>query len=259
MQIECQNCHSKNKNDAKFCRKCGNQLGESSNVTEKNTKELPQIGGWLAYLTVGIAISFLYSIYNAYQYILLYESFSRSTVRVAIILSTLFVVLAVIQLVTLILIRKRHKLAKSVAIATLITNMLVYTVDAVMNRDLANQLSISLPQDYYQGVYRSILLGFIWIIYLLTSKRVKRTFIYTKNELNVDHEVIKASSVSKEKIEVKPQDLEQAQLSIIRLGFKEVNNVNITDEDIEKLPHSSLKHYYSLGLKQLSNKAGDID
>jgi len=42
-----------------------------------------------------------------------------------------------------------------------------------------------------------------------------------------------------------------AKIEIIRLGYKLINNIEINDDDIEKLPLKELKRYYKAGLNQL--------
>ena len=47
-------------------------------------------------------------------------------------------------------------------------------------------------------------------------------------------------------------DEDLAKMSVIRLGFREVNKINISDDDIQKLPQDAQMKYYKKGLKKLS-------
>lgn len=47
-------------------------------------------------------------------------------------------------------------------------------------------------------------------------------------------------------------ELLKAKMEIIRIGFKRINNISPSDDDLRKLPERALKHYYDIGLKQLA-------
>ena len=49
-------------------------------------------------------------------------------------------------------------------------------------------------------------------------------------------------------------DLLEAKMAIIRIGFKRINNISPSDEDLKMLPDRALKHYYEIGLKQFTKK-----
>lgn len=51
--------------------------------------------------------------------------------------------------------------------------------------------------------------------------------------------------------EVPRDEASEAKAGIVRLGFKQVNHITISDADIEQLPPKELERYYKAGLKEL--------
>lgn len=63
------------------------------------------------------------------------------------------------------------------------------------------------------------------------------------------------SQVHKENTEIHAEfeydEYSRAKIDIIRLGFKKINHLTITDRDMEKLPEKEIKRYYKIGIKEL--------
>ena len=46
----------------------------------------------------------------------------------------------------------------------------------------------------------------------------------------------------------------EAKISTIKLGFKSINHIQLTDEDMQNLPNNELKRYYKAGEKAMKGK-----
>ena len=46
----------------------------------------------------------------------------------------------------------------------------------------------------------------------------------------------------------------EAKISTIKLGFKSINHISLTDEDMQNLPNNELKRYYKAGEKAMKGK-----
>lgn len=46
----------------------------------------------------------------------------------------------------------------------------------------------------------------------------------------------------------------KAKIDIIKLGFKQVNHISISDEDIEKLPFKELERYFEVGMSAIGSE-----
>lgn len=51
-----------------------------------------------------------------------------------------------------------------------------------------------------------------------------------------------------------PTEAELAKIGIIKLGYKEVNNISLADKDVQELPDKQLERYYQAGIKAIRGK-----
>jgi len=49
-------------------------------------------------------------------------------------------------------------------------------------------------------------------------------------------------------------EIAAARLDIVRIGFRKVNNITVSDSDLEQLPDKALERYYQIGVSQVSKK-----
>mgnify|MGYP001343031154 CR=1 FL=1 len=54
---------------------------------------------------------------------------------------------------------------------------------------------------------------------------------------------------------MKIDDTARAKIELIKLGFHEINQIAISDSDIEKLPDKELERYYTAGINSLGVKS----
>ena len=60
-------------------------------------------------------------------------------------------------------------------------------------------------------------------------------------------------SVARSKASTKAIPLD-SKISTIKLGFKSINHISLTDEDMHNLPNNELKRYYKAGVKAMKGK-----
>lgn len=204
----CSKCGAKLAPGAKFCAKCGTPVTASTEdkpakkefkqtfgmkedeydemvskevdvdkLSEKD-KKLVGISGWLALFMVGLFIGLGFS---AYYGVLDLGALGTDSLRsftgtflVELICNALLFVLALLSIIYII---KHKRIGKSLAIAYMVTAIVVGLVDYGLVSSIANQLenSESLVSEAGGQAGRAIFYGCIWIPYFLVSKRVKLT------------------------------------------------------------------------------------
>ncbi len=65
--------------------------------------------------------------------------------------------------------------------------------------------------------------------------------------------VYRRVSVARSKASIKAIPLD-SKISTIKLGFKSINHIQLTDEDMHDLPDNELKKYYKAGEKAMKGK-----
>jgi len=192
----CSKCGAKLAPGAKFCAKCGKPVNSTkseeasekkevvvSNQTENDKlteeeKKLDGISGWLALFTIGLFIGLGFS---AYYGLLDLGALASDTLRslTGVFLTELLcnALLFVLSLLSIIYIIKHKRIGKSLAIAYMVTAIVVGLVDYGLVSSIAGQLdnSESIVSDAGGQAGRAIFYGCIWIPYFLVSKRVKVT------------------------------------------------------------------------------------
>jgi len=158
------------------------ELVDAQNITLKSheyegkIKHINRLGGWLAYFTLGIIISIGYSIYNAYSYgQLLSQGVNPNYKARVIALMGGFILLGILQLTSVVLLFLRREYAKQIVIISLVAIMVMYGIDGAFINSVYKSINQSVPTTLSDGITRTEILGFIWIIYFISSKRVKLT------------------------------------------------------------------------------------
>ncbi len=191
----CPKCGAKLAPGAKFCAKCGtpvhsaksgdkkevviNNEAENSKLTEKD-KKLNGISGWLALFMIGLFIGLGFS---AYYGLLDLGALGTDSLRsfTGVFLTELIcnALLFVLALLSIIYIIKHKRIGKSLAIAYMVTAIVVGLVDYGLVSSIASQLenSESIVSEAGGQAGRAIFYGCIWIPYFLVSKRVKQTLV----------------------------------------------------------------------------------
>lgn len=206
-------------------------------ANNKKQNNPTRIEGWLALFTVGLIAALLRTIYHLFTDSPLtapeIETFNKYQAGLGDILETvelfevIIIVLAIaLMSTTLVLILKKRKIAKRLAIITLLF-LAVDGLSIYLIVSLIAKLS-SLPEimSTQAGItmVRNILAACIWIPYFMVSKRVKSTLIRTKGDGTDTHAI---SQEAVEKVRGRPQANQQLALTIaialvilvITLGF----------------------------------------
>lgn len=193
----CTNCGMEATLAANFCGSCGNRLSKGPDKTATREGELKQraiderakelfpnaiapsknpfegtkaISGWLAYFILGFIVSIAYILYNAYQYM-------ASSQHILQNIGVLFFGLAMVDTAALVFIFQRKRAAVYWTIAGLACGVVVYFIDALAAANILSTQGVDQPADLYSGAGRALILGVVWIVYFLNSKRVKATLI----------------------------------------------------------------------------------
>lgn len=204
----CSKCGAKLAPGAKFCAKCGTPVNASTEdkpakkefkqtfgmkedeydemvskevdvdkLSEKD-KKLVGISGWLALFMVGLFIGLGFS---AYYGLLDLGALGTDSLRsfTGVFLTELIcnALLFVLALLSIIYIIKHKRIGKSLAIAYMVTAIVVGLVDYGLVSSIASQLenSEAILSDTGGQAGRAVFYGCIWIPYFLVSKRVKLT------------------------------------------------------------------------------------
>lgn len=144
-------------------------------TTDKKAR-LTGLGGWLAWFTVGLVVSCGYSVYNAFSYrpLLSAQGLDHYKGTIAFIVIG-FIVLAIMQVVSLYQIFKRRASGRLLVILTLVLGMVIYgTISALLN-SIYSKIDKPVPADVTGEVSRDITLSVIWIFYFYFSRRVRLT------------------------------------------------------------------------------------
>lgn len=160
---------------------------------DKMTKEQrrdQKIGleGWLAYFIVGLGIAIIYNIFQIFTYPSAFNEIesvrSQAPGFVAAMMPALwfevfqFAALAAVAIWLIVLLAQHKRLAKRVAIAFLVANIVLGVVDYAWASSIFSEYNINVDSEMSKqggSIGRAIIFSCIWIPYFLVSKRVKAT------------------------------------------------------------------------------------
>ena len=160
---------------------------------DKMTKEQrrdQKIGleGWLAYFIVGLGIAIIYNIFQIFTYPSAFNEIesvrSQAPGFVAAMMPALwfevfqFAALAAVAIWLIVLLAQHKRLAKHVAIAFLVANIVLGVVDYAWASSIFSEYNINVDSEMSKqggSIGRAIIFSCIWIPYFLVSKRVKAT------------------------------------------------------------------------------------
>ena len=185
----CQKCHAEFDEKNTTCPNCGEAYPlkkEKSN--EKN--ELKGIKGWLILVGIGVVLSPFRLLFDLSQiYLPLFQdgtweqltspssegyNSAFSLLLVGELLFNLMIIVASFYLIYLFF-AKKASFPKLYIILMLLT-MIFIPLDALLISTLFPDIEVFDP-DTMREILRSIIVGLIWIPYMLLSKRVKATFV----------------------------------------------------------------------------------
>lgn len=180
----CIKCGNKVDNDVSTCESCNASLfrpiiieKQEDEQEKQNLSQYNTIGGWLIFIGIGRALAPLFTILSILSYNPLafysYTTVIKSYINFKILSQIVFLMLDIV-LINLFLKRKKSfpKAMIWFSILTLVYAILNYVVVASLG--LGNIINNSSSQ---RNIVMTIASYSIWIPYLLTSKRVKETFI----------------------------------------------------------------------------------
>jgi len=146
-------------------------------TSNKKLSDIDSLSGWLSYFALGLGISVLFSVYNAYTSAgLLSNEILVHDYKGSIIFITVgYCVLTILQIFSLIKLFKLRRTAKYLVLLTLLAGIVIYGFTSSLTSTIYGNLGQSVPMDASQEVTRAIGLSIIWILYFLLSRRVRLT------------------------------------------------------------------------------------
>lgn len=169
------------------------QTDVSKMTKSEKRQKLVGLEGWLALYVVGLFLSLLVTVFRFFadgflsssdiDAINQYQSGLGDTIQNLTAFESLMVVVYVALIVTtLVMLFRKRKLAKSLAIATLIFAAVYGLIDYAIassitaSSGLSQNVDVQTFMSKYSGdVGRSIIAALIWVPYFMVSKRVKAT------------------------------------------------------------------------------------
>ncbi|MFE4569996.1 DUF2569 domain-containing protein [Paenibacillus chitinolyticus] len=143
-------------------------------------------GGWLIVFSIGLIITFIYSIYNLVEVILpLYQSGQVASltneyppVGIAIFIETVtYIFYSVFPLFLGYLCFKQKRLFKTMSI-TYLTMCIILSVVYYFSSLLISDVAPDIVNQSIVSIIRNVVLFLLWTPYFLKSNRIKNTYIY---------------------------------------------------------------------------------
>ena len=161
----------------------------SKNLTkQERRKNLIGLEGWLAFFVVGLGIAILYNVIQLFTYPSAFSEIESARSQAPGFVSAMmpalwfevfqFAALAAIAIWLIVLLAQHKQLAKHVAIAFLVANIVLGIVDYAWASSIFSDYNINVDSEISKqggAIGRSIIASCIWIPYFFVSKRVKAT------------------------------------------------------------------------------------
>lgn len=155
---------------------------------QERRKKLIGLEGWLAFFIVGVSMSTIYNVIQIFTYPSAFNEMesvrSQASGFVSAIMPALwfevfqFAILITIGIWLIVLFKQHKRLAKNVAIAFLIANIVLGIIDYGWASSIFSEYNLNVDSGMSKqsgNIGRSIIASCIWIPYFSTSKRVKKT------------------------------------------------------------------------------------
>lgn len=159
------------------------------NLTKlERRKKLIGLEGWLAFFIVGLGIAILYNIVQIFTYPSAFSEIesvrSQAPGFVSAMMPALwfevfqFAILAAVAIWLIVLLAQHKQLAKHIAIAFLVANIVLGIIDYAWASSIFSEYNINVDSEMSKqggSIGRAIISSCIWIPYFFVSKRVKAT------------------------------------------------------------------------------------
>jgi hypothetical protein len=186
----CRSCGQSTVHSDIFCWNCGYQL--KSRAAQKpgfeqvsnlelgspQTNELSGIKGWLAWFTVGVALTPLMAAYGLFMDVISFSvvaSQGFAVIAVAEILAN--IALITLAIWGLILLHGRRKRAAKIFISLMLVSLAISIIDQAFVFYLQQHYALTNSTTQTMTTIRSLLTAIIWIPYFVRSRRVKATLV----------------------------------------------------------------------------------
>jgi hypothetical protein len=157
---------------------------------QERRKKLIGLEGWLAFFIVGLGIAILYNVIQIFTYPSAFSEIesvrSQAPGFVSAMMPALwfevfqFAALAAVAIWLIVLLAQHKQLAKHIAIAFLVANIVLGIIDYAWASSIFSEYNINVDSEMSKqgsSIGRAIISSCIWIPYFLVSKRVKATLI----------------------------------------------------------------------------------
>jgi len=187
---KCNKCNNELEDTAKFCGNCGEELIIKD--TDKDVKkDIEGLSGWLILVGIGVVLSPLRLLAVLSQTYLpifkngtwealtsptseVYNS-AFSTLLISEIIFNSFIIIASLYLIYLFFTKKSF--FPKLYIWLIVISLIFIPLDAIVASSIFSDVQ-AFDAETMKELMRTIIVGIIWIPYMLISKRVKATFIH---------------------------------------------------------------------------------
>lgn len=176
---DCSKCGIENLDNAEICCTCGIDLLNSLDEMQGPEHfKYNRIGGWLILVAFGILVNILLALITTWLYIISlqkakvleeYMEVSTLPAKVGILYTAVLLILSVYLLI---LMYKRKRLFINI----MVYYMIFISLYHIIQYGIARYVDMNIAENL-DSMMLSIVSSTIWILYILQSKRVEKTFI----------------------------------------------------------------------------------